>query len=194
MKKSWEHNFLQLKENIINIPTKSKADSNWAQLLFDEESETQNLLKLWNGVALPSSGANGGCRISGAISTMKLMGYDIEQAEILFDKGLKLLEKRDIGPLQVITSEIYYVLKNAIQINGNDEEVLDTWEKYCSCINFEEPQEVSLDSKVYFEKTDAGWKSQIIGGAIGSQLEGYHYKEIMRRFPRIDGYIGEPSL
>lgn len=47
-----------------------------------------------------------------------------------------------------------------------------------------------ISDKVYLNKLKGAWLGKCIGGAVGMPIEGWNYKDIIRKFPNIDGYTG----
>lgn len=135
--------------------------------------------------------------IIGAIADMGNMGYDVSEAEKLIDEGLSCYDKNDMPGLNRVTWRIWNALNNAPKIEGHEYfsyEVYDSFEKYKRTVDtklkFDEPDKYGKD---FSERTYYGWVAQIVGGAIGTAIEGYVTEQIEKAFGNVDGYVREPN-
>lgn len=131
-----------------------------------------------------------------AIQSMEHRGYDVSEAERYIEAGLKAAQEKDGASLQVITAKIYDALNRAPKKEDNE------YDKYTVYLDFAQvaehlnfPKAVSYDvnSDDFYDKVKAGWWEQLIGGCLGTQLEGYTTEKIRERFGEVRGYLRKPE-
>ena len=47
-----------------------------------------------------------------------------------------------------------------------------------------------VPDRAYSDKVRGAWLGKCIGGALGMPLEGWNYRDIAARYPKLDGYVG----
>lgn len=134
--------------------------------------------------------------IIGAIADMDSMGYDVSAAESLIEDGLKCLAEDDMIGLQRITCKIWNVFDNAKKIEGHPSHefaVYDSFEKYLAAVDKTVFPEYDMGTKEFEQRTYYGWLAQIVGGAIGTAVEGYTTENIREAFGEIYDYVRKPN-
>lgn len=167
--------------------------------MFSENLEKLDdvLLKMKWFSRVPGSGAPERV-IIGAISSMEEMGRDVSEAEKLVDEGLRLFDADDVTGLNKITWRIWNLLNKAPEVPGHiyhTYAVYDDFAKYLKKIDVSRVYpEVDKNGGDFFKRTYYGWLAQIVGGAIGTAIEGYVTERIEKVFgKRIDRYVREPN-
>lgn len=193
MKKAW------LREYELMCGAKPKIlkeeEQGW---LFSQKVEEMDDIMLKSKWSSNVPGSNAPERvIIGAIADYGNMGYDVSKAEALIDEGLAYLEKNDMANLNRVTWRIWNILNNAPKIKDHQYfqyEIYDSLEKILSSVdcNRRYPA-VDKDSKHFLAQTYYGWLAQIVGGALGTAIEGYTTENIREAFGEIYGYVREPN-
>jgi len=167
---------------------------NWMNYVNNGNRSDEKLYKDWDSV-VPGSLAP--CHlVIAAIQCMRNKGYDVTEAEKYIDDGLKAARNKDGASLQKITAKIYYLLNHAPKDekssywNYKNYKGWEDLEKECC---FPEYPDFTLDDKELEEKIQAGWYGQLIGGALGTQIEGYTTANIRKTFGNITTYLREPE-
>jgi len=191
--KAWERELDWIKK--ATPPTDSnKREENWMEYLETGIASDKKLMKDWISF-VPGSLAP--CHIVvAAVQSMYNRGYDVSKAEDLIEVGLKAAEAEDGEALQQITARIYAYLNQA----PKDEAAAywkynhySSWEEIKQAVTFPETIEVDIHSKEYEKKIAAGWMGQLIGGALGTQIEGYTTENIRKTYGEIREYLRSPE-
>ncbi len=174
--------------------------------LLTEEEQTWNMIeplekaedariRLWWYSEVPGSGAPERLIIA-AIQSMENRGYQVEEAEKLIEPGLKAFNENDMPVLHRISGQIFNLMNRA----EIDESSLywqykgyTSWLQLKEAAAFPEPKPVDLTSPRYAEQVYAGWLAQIIGGAIGTAMEGYTTEKLKETFGKVDDYVRPPN-
>jgi len=98
--------------------------------------------------------------------------------------------------LQVISARIYRHLNEATR---NEESPYwqyknyTTWEEAVEGCSFPDIEEYEIDDDTFRNQIRAGWYGQLIGGALGTQIEGYCTDNIYKVYGEVTDYIREPE-
>lgn len=193
MKKAW------LREYELMCGAKPKIlreeEQGW---LFSRKVEEMDDIMLKSKWSSTVPGSNAPERvIIGAIADYGNMGYDVSEAEALIGEGLGYLEKNDMANLNRVTWRIWNILNNAKKIEGHpyfEYEVFDSLEKIYAGIDCgRNYPKVDKNGEKYLSQTYYGWLAQIVGGALGTAIEGYTTENIREAFGEIYGYVREPN-
>lgn len=131
-----------------------------------------------------------------AVQSMGNRGYDVSEAEQYLEEGLKAAREKEGGKLQVISAKIFDALNRASKIPGNE------YDKYTEYLNFQqiaahvdfpEAAPYDVESRDFRDRVYAGWWGQLIGGCMGTQIEGYTTEKIRERFGEVRGYLRKPE-
>lgn len=131
-----------------------------------------------------------------AVQSMGNRGYDVSETEPYLEEGLKAAREKEGGKLQVISAKIFDALNRASKIPGNE------YDRYTEYLNFRQiaehvdfPEAASYDveSRDFRDRVCAGWWGQLIGGCLGTQIEGYTTEKIRERFGEVRGYLRKPE-
>jgi len=190
--KAWKYTH-ELTQEAIPVLL-SEEEQTWTSA-DESEKSIDFLLKLKWSSNVPGSFAPESV-IIGAIQSMESMGYDVSEVEKLIKPGLNALKEKDFGELQVITSKIYHLLFTCNKIEGHSYfkyKIYNSYEEYVKKVNLPQKVEIDFDTKDFKEKMEAGWYSRIIGGALGTEIEGYTTEKLKEKFGEIKYYLRPPN-
>lgn len=178
------------------IPDKDSHERkiNWMGYVIRGEHSDNKLLVDWISY-VPGSLAP--CHlVVAAIQAMRNKGFAVEAAERYIEDGLIAAERKDFAKLQLVTAKIYTILNNAPLNNHSSYhkfQIYSTWEEISKNISF--PEYLYDVNSVDFEKAiGAGWVGQLIGGALGTQIEGYTKENIEKIYGNnITHYLRKPE-
>lgn len=179
------------------VPPMVQEDNNeesWMSYVNEGNASDNRLFKDWINFV---PGSKAPCEVAiAAIQSMDNRGYDVEEAEKYIEEGLEAAKRKDGAELQVITAKIYRALNAAPKRPGNS---YDTYTEYLDFAQIaahkEMPTKSNYDiaSKDFYDRVYAGWWGQLIGGCLGTQLEGYTTAQIRKRFGEVRGYLRKPE-
>ena len=164
-------------------------------------SEVSNIVKnveemrvklLWKS-RVPGSGAPEHL-VVGAVQALWNRGYDVRAAEKLLSRGFKALKSNDINSLRHISAKIFYALSVAPK-RKND--------VYFHFLHPQTFEDISADFPKLSFKTErknlennvcGGWYGQIAGASMGTRIEGYKSKALVKVFgDKLGTYIEKPD-
>ncbi len=172
----------------------SDEEQGWNFAQHIEDMDDVFLKMKWQS-NVPGSGAPERV-IFGAVQDMENMGYDVSKAERLLPEGIELLEKGDMIGLNRITWRIWNALNNAPKLLSHPYwtyRQYETFEQYLDDVEFPKATSYDINDPSYLEATHAGWIAQIIGGAVGTAVEGYTPEAIKKSFGTIRDYVRKPN-
>lgn len=182
-----------MKEAYPEVVSKSCED-NWMSYVKNGSQADEKLFKDWESF-VPGSLAP--CHlVVAAIQCMRNKGYQVEAAEQLIDIGLKMARDRDGAALQVISAQIFRHLNRASKNEHSSYwnfKNYTTWEDVIANCEFPDMAAAPADRAALKEQIRAGWYGQLIGGALGTQIEGYCTDNIYKVFGEVTGYLRPPE-
>ena len=130
-----------------------------------------------------------------AVQSMENMGYTVAGADELITRGLKALDENDMIVLHQVSAELWRRIHSA-EKNAD----APSW-RFQTISSFEEyKEEVAFSACSYSETSEqfrkrlyAGWLAQIIGGAMGTAIEGYTTDAIRASFGEVTDYVRKPN-
>lgn len=187
----WEQNWMK---DALPSTNAENHEENWMEYLENGNISDEKLYRDWKSV-VPGSLAP--CHlVVAAIQSMDNRGYDVSEAEKLIISGLKAAEEKNAVLLQQITAKIYHILNNAPKnMNSTywDYDVYETWDDIKEAVVFPKYAPYDVNSPKYAEKIKAGWLAQLIGGGLGTQIEGYKTENIRKIFGEVREYLRPPE-
>lgn len=172
----------------------TEEEQTWT-LADDTEKSMDFLLKLKWSSNVPGSFAPESV-ILGAIQSMESMGYDVEEAEKFIEPGLKALEENNFAELQAITADLFRALNNCKVIKNHpyfNYKIYTSYDEYRKNVTFPKKEELDLSSTKFYKQTEAGWYARIIGGALGTEIEGYTTEQLTKKFGNITSFLRKPN-
>lgn len=194
-KRAWEYERQWILEAIPpRVEEKCDNEKDWMVYLENGNASDKQLFIDWYS-EVPGSKAP--CHlVVAAIECMREKGYDVSEAEQWIELGLKACQDRDGAAIQVITARIYRALQNA-KIDKNSSywqyQIYRDFSEIKADVSFAEPVYYDVQSSEYQEKVYAGWMGQLIGGCLGTQIEGYTTDNIRKRFGEVRGFLRKPE-
>jgi len=192
MKRAYEYDYELISQAVPRILT--EEEQTW-EAAFEVDKANFEAVKLLWGSHVPGSFAPERVLLGGILS-MYNMGYDTEEVEALIPDALEAREQEDKVTLTRLTARVFNLLNNAKKIEGHPYHnftCYDSFEKYEKAVQFETYQKVDTQDKDFFDKTYAGWITQIIGAAVGTAIEGYTTENIQKVFGEVNNYVRKPS-
>ncbi len=166
------------------------------------KAEDMRVKLLWES-KVPGSGAPEHL-IVGAVQAAWNRGYDVRAAEKLLSRGFKALKSNDISSLRRISAEIFYALsvapkrKNDAYFRFSHPETFkeiaaDFPEMHFPKVRFSKAH-IEAGKKSLEERVCGGWYGQIAGASMGTRIEGYRHKALVRVFgDKLGTYIEKPD-
>lgn len=169
-------------------------EEEWMSYTNAGRAADERLFKDWMNFV---PGSKAPCDVVGAaIQSMHNRGYDVTEAEQYLAAGLEASEKKDGAALQVLTSKINLALNRAPKIPGNSYDTYvdyQDWKQVEKATSFIEYPAYEVAAEDFEKRIYAGWWGQLIGGCLGTQLEGYTTEQIRKRFGEVRGYLRKPE-
>lgn len=170
------------------------CEDNWMNYVTNGNRSDEKLFKDWNSI-VPGSLAP--CHlVIAAIQCMRNKGYDVTEAEHYIDEGLKAANNKDGASLQKITAKIYNLLNHAPKDESSPYwkyKNYTKWEEIEKDCSFPQYPDFTIEEQELEERIQSGWYGQLIGGALGTQIEGYITKNIQKTFGNITNYLRAPE-
>ena len=174
---------------------RTEEEQNWTDNVDVSGFYDENLLLDW-GSNVPGSGAPEKIMVA-AIQALENRGYKVsEEGYRLLHQGLDAYEKKDFVTLHKVSALLRRELANA----EKDEDspywtygFYHSFEEYEVKVSFPEKIPVDTSTEEFKEKIHAGWLAQLIGGAMGTMVEGYTHENLAEAFGDVTGYLREPN-
>ena len=155
------------------VPLTDSQEMNWNMYIESGNASDEKLFRDW--ISQVPGSLSPSHLVVAAIQCMRNRGYDVREAEKYIDKGLKAAEEKDGAALQKITAQIYYLLNTAPKDADSDYwkyHIYTDWEEIRANSTFPEMGDrEDVFSDDYADRIQAGWTAQLIGGALGTQVE-----------------------
>lgn len=129
-----------------------------------------------------------------AVQALENRGYIVKNSEELIEKGIKAHEEGDYVTLHKISALLRHELLNAEKDSNSpywNYKYYDSYEEYKESVEFPEAIEVDVNSEEFTDKIKSAWLSQLIGAAMGTQVEGYTSENLYKAFGEIHHYLRE---
>lgn len=178
------------------IPNKNDAEHkiDWMHYVAKGKKSDDALLVDWYS-EVPGSQAPCHLRIA-SIQAMRNKGYKVEKAEEYIEAGLKATKEKDFKTLQRVSAKINYELNNAPLDEFSSYHKFKkylSWEDIKQSVEFDK-FDYNCNDKKYEHDIRAGWIGQLVGGALGTQIEGYTKANIQKVYGNnIVNYLREPE-
>lgn len=184
----------------------SQLYRNAKPVVLDEEEQTWEVMKTVSGFYdqlagldwksnVPGSGAPETIMIA-AVQALENRGYIVEDSEKLLMEGLKAYDDKDFIKLHQLSALMRKRLLEARKDSDSpywSYKYYNSFEEYEENVHFPEPVKLEVNTDYFKDKIKAAWLSQLIGAAMGTQLEGYTRENLREVFGDFDHYIREPN-
>lgn len=170
----------------------SEEEQTWEDSIDVGENDDFHLRLLWNS-NVPGSFAPESIMLA-AIQAKENQGYRVKNGVALWNAGQKAIAENDMVELNRISAELWNAVHHAEKNHAHESwsyRRYENWEQYNAAVKF--PPAKQADAQSLFEKMHAGWTAQIIGGALGTMIEGYTTDAIRNSFGEVRGYLRKPS-
>ena len=177
------------------VPLTDSQEMNWNMYIESGNASDEKLFRDW--ISQVPGSLSPSHLVVAAIQCMRNRGYDVREAEKYIDEGLKTAEEKDGAALQKITAQIYYLLNTAPKDADSDYwkyHIYSDWEEIRANSTFPkmgDREDVFSDD--YADRIQAGWTAQLIGGALGTQVEGYNTDNIEKVYGTVTSYLRPPE-
>lgn len=171
-----------------------EEDQTW-EILKDVSDFYDKLIGLdWNS-NVPGSGAPEKIMVA-AVQALENRGYKVEGSYELLIDGLQAFDDKDFVKLHKISA----LLRNKMLHAKKDLDspywnyhYYKSYEEYKNKVQFPDPISVDVNSKDFKEKIKSAWLSQLVGAAMGTQVEGYTRENLYKEFGEVKDYLREPN-
>ena len=144
------------------------------------------------------------------ISTLKLSsvaGY-ISMMDLTRVSDIIRSRTYDAFPPLIATTLIYFLLCAILTAllrrelaNAQRDDTSDYWryrcyrdfDEYAQRVSFPSAVPMDVSGSAFREQVRAGWISQLIGGAMGTMVEGYSSRQLYRAFGEVHDYLRAPN-
>lgn len=167
-----------------------EEEQTWEASIDAGENEDFHLRLLWVS-NVPGSYAPESIMLA-AVQAKENQGYLVDEGVALYRAGEQALQDGDMVALNKISTALWHAVhtarKDSSAPSWNYRPYAD-WESYAAATTFPAPVAVQdLEQRTY-----AGWLAQIIGGALGTMIEGYTTDRIREAFGEVRHYLRKPS-
>lgn len=190
--KAWEYTLALLAE--AEPAVLSDEEQTWTAIMEGEKSADALLCIQWSS-HVPGSGAPESL-IAGAVQSVESLGRNVDEAEGILAEGFEALKRKDLQALNALTARLYRALEESPVDPSSPYHryrYYGSFEDYEKAVSFPDPVRLDLGSEDFADRTLAGWTAQIVGGALGTALEGYSTARLLRKFGDIRGYVRKPN-
>jgi len=171
-----------------------EKDQTW-EILKEVSNFYDQLLSIDWESNVPGSGAPEKIMVA-AVQALENRGYKVKDSQRLLKEGIKAHKEDDYVNLHKITAELKH---NLLKAEKNQESPYwkytnyKSFKEYNKEVKFPEKRDVNINDKKFREKIKAAWVSQLIGAAMGTQVEGYTSENLFEAFGEVRDYIREPN-
>jgi ADP-ribosylglycohydrolase len=156
-----------------------------------------DLIALFWDARVPGSGAPEIPYVE-MVESMANKGYDMREAEALLPEGLRLAQAGDRPNLRALTASLLAAIHAAPADPASSYWSYDHPAGWPAVVQAMDPAVREGEDRPenlpdLDERILAGWTGQLAGGAFGTAIEGYHYRQILNVYGRIDAYITTPE-
>lgn len=171
----------------------SEQEQTWEANIDVGEENDAHLKLLWNS-HVPGSYAPESIMLA-AVQAKENMGYIVEGGVELVREGQKALEKQDMVALNEISAELWHRVNYAPKDEKSPYwgyKQYENWQQYAQDAPLEK-KALPVNRETLEQKIYAGWVAQIVGGAVGTMIEGYTTDAIEKKFGKVESYLRKPN-
>ena len=192
-RKAWEI-ARELFENAEPV-VRTQEEQTWEDNKEVSASYDQSLSLDWAS-NVPGSGAPEKIMVA-AVQALENRGYRVSDRGYAFlREGLKAFEEKDFVALHqcsaLLRAELAAAQKDDASEYWNYHYYHD-FSEYSRNVSFPAAVPVDLRGSAFREQIRAGWISQLIGGAMGTIVEGYTSARLYETFGEIHDFLREPN-
>ncbi|MFP4510553.1 MAG: ADP-ribosylglycohydrolase family protein [Spirochaetaceae bacterium] len=173
---------------------REEDDQTWNAIQGLEDSEDAQVRMLWYS-EVPGSGAPERLMVAG-VQALENRGMIVDGWESLVDRGIAALDAGDMPALHEVTTIMWQAFANA----RRDETAaywqfqnIENWEQCKRALVVPSAASYTGSDEDFRSRLHAGWLGQIIGGALGTAIEGYTAHALKETLGDIRGYLVQPN-
>ncbi|MCG8477820.1 MAG: ADP-ribosylglycohydrolase family protein [Spirochaetales bacterium] len=176
-------------------PTLREEDEQTWNAIDALERHQETLIRMQWFSRVPGSGAPERLMVA-AVQALENRGMRVPDWEHGVDEALAALDAGDTPRL--IQAHVRHLRRlAAAEIDRASPywhfERYDDWERFEAASTLPPADRYAADSHAYLERVHAGWIGQIVGGALGTSIEGYTAEKLREAYGDIRGYLTKPS-
>lgn len=190
--KAWEKE-REIMDNAIP-KVLEEEEQTWLNANVIEESVDNMTRMLWHS-NVPGSYAPESI-MTAIVQATENKGMIVEDGMKYVFAGMEAYEKEDNVELQKISAKLWHLVNNAKKDDSSEfwkYKKYESFEDHLKDVEFLERSPLNYDNESLLNKTYSGWLGQIIGGALGTALEGYTTENITATFGEIRDYVRKPN-
>lgn len=174
---------------------RSEEEQTWTANI-DVSTFYDNLLRLDWASNVPGSGAPEKIMVA-AVQALENRGYRVSgRGYELLNEGIEAHERNDFISLHRISAELHGELLRAEKDESSDYwnyRYYHSFEEYENSLEFPADIPVDIHTDEFRNQIKGAWLSQMIGGAMGTMVEGYTSLNLYKTFGEVTGYLREPN-
>jgi len=170
----------------------AEEEQTWEANIGVGEAEDFHLRLLWDS-NVPGSYAPESIMLA-AIQAKENMGYTVADGVALWQEGCKALAEGDMVALNRISTRLWHQVHNASKDETHPSwqfKRYDSWAAYRADAAFQ--PRIPVDKGGLYPKMYGGWLGRVIGGAVGTMLEGYTTDTLRKTFGEVRAYPRKPN-
>lgn len=190
--KAWEMEKELIESAIPKILEEDEQE--WDAMEEIGRVEDDKIKLLW-GSFVPGSAAPERVILAG-VQAMENRGYIVENYEEIVNEGLEALKNNDMVNLHKLTSKLYHCINTAVKDESSaywNYKEYTNWKEYSNDVSYMAPDKYDVFSEDFEDKLLVGWRAQLIGGALGTAIEGYTTDNLRKTFGEIRDYVRKPN-
>ncbi len=174
---------------------RQKEEQTWEDNIDVAKYHDDQLSLDW-GSNVPGSGAPEKIMVA-AVQALENRGYIVsEKGYTTLRQGISAFEAKDFITLHKCSARLRYELANAKRDDTSDYwnfRYYVNFSDYQKSVSFPEAKPVDVKSSAFRDKIQAGWLCQLIGGAMGTMVEGYSSQMLHDTFGDVYDFLREPN-
>ncbi len=189
---AWEREQERMRE--ARPVLRPEQDETWDAMAGLEAGQDSQVRLQWYS-EVPGSGAPE-CLMEAAVQALENRGMLVPGWEPLVDAGLAALESGDMPALIRAHVALREALNAAVRDDTSsywDYDRYDSWEECERDSTFPGGPLYDEPETAYRDRVHAGWLGQIVGGALGTSIEGYTAERLAEAYGEIRDYLVRPS-
>ncbi len=171
---------------------RSEEEQTWTDNVDVSKFYDDNLSLDW-GSNVPGSGAPEKIMVA-AVQALENRGYQVSEAGYRFlEQGLAAHQEQDFVKLHQLSALLRRELMNAKKDENAEYwkyKYYHSFEEYEKEVSFPDAVAVDTSTEDFKEKIRAGWLAQLVGGAMGTMVEGYTSENLrVKRSSWVDSLV-----
>ncbi len=169
-------------------------DQTWDDMNKVEQYEDLKTSLLWSS-NVPGSGAPE-CIAAAMVQALKNRGWEVPMDVALLIEGLEHVKNTNYVELHKTTSKLFSAINNAQKNSSHsywNYTVYENFEQYEKSVIFPKFEPKNINTETLYDKIKGGWVAQMVGAAVGTQVEGFVSDNLYETFGEIQGFLREPT-